>query len=122
MSSTADRIPNAPTLNEGMAICLSKAQHGSGLGGIHADLRKSLNNLGADYTPSETAPLGEIISAAKLSIGNIEHSSERCKDLANSKLSFQIGQKGLDSEQPGRTQEKPLPSGAAKNVLRRGYY
>jgi hypothetical protein len=97
MSSTADRIPNAPTLNEGMAICLSKAQHGSGLDGIHADLRKSLNDLGADYTPSGTAPHGEIISAAKLSMGNIEDISEKCKDLAKSKLSFQIGQKGFDS-------------------------
>ncbi|WP_143074618.1 hypothetical protein [Methylobacterium sp. ap11] len=65
MNSTANRIRNAPTLNEGMAVCLTEEQHGSGEDGIHADLRASLNDLGEKYSPNGTAPLIEIIKASK---------------------------------------------------------
>lgn len=39
MNSTANRIPNAPTLNEGMAVCLTEEHHGSSEDGIHPDLQ-----------------------------------------------------------------------------------
>ena len=122
MNSTANRIPNAPTLNEGMAVCLTKNQHCKGKDGIHADLKASLDDLGDRYTPNGTAPLGAILEVSKQSIDKISDLPEDCKKLAKSKLDTQVQQKNLDPEQPRRTREKPLPSGDAKTVLQCGYY
>ena len=117
MNSTANRIPNGPTLNEGMAVCLTKNQHGEGRDGIHADLKASLDDLGDRYTPNGTAPLGAILEVSKRSIDKISDLPEDCKKLAKSKLGTQVQQKNRDPEQPGRTRENSLPSGDAKTVL-----
>ncbi len=118
MSSTADRIPNAPTLNQGMAICLTTEQHA----GLHGGLRTVLNGLGAAQTPSGTAPMGKITLAADGSILAIKTLPAECKALAIAKLHAQLVNQGIKPGQPGRTQEQPLPSGDAETVLRRGSY
>ena len=118
MSSTANRIPNAPTFNQGMAICLTDAQHS----GLHSSLKTAMDGLGATQTPAGTAPIGKIAPAAAASITAIPDLPAACKALAVAKLAAQIKQSGLRSQQPGRTQQAPLPSGDAATVLRRGSY
>ncbi|SOC21958.1 uncharacterized protein DUF4150 [Rhodobacter sp. JA431] len=121
MSSTADRIPNAPTLNQGMSICLTPAQHGSGPTGIHGRMRPKLNALGAASPVAGTAPMGAIALASLSEINAIPDISEECKDYAAVKTLEQVTE-GPGLKAPGRTREAPLPSGEARRVLAAGSY
>jgi hypothetical protein len=120
-SSTENRIPNAPTLNQGMAICLTKEQHGSGPTGIHGRLRGPLNALGAVSPVAGTAPMGQILAASTAEILAIPDLSPECKALASARAAEQVrSTTGMSA--PGRTKESPLPSGDALRVLGAGTY
>lgn len=116
--SINNRIPNAPTFNQGMAICLTNAQHE----GLHSGLKVVLDGFGAAQTPSGTAPLGKIATASKASIVAVPDLPPECKALAIARVTAQMKAQGLRPNQPGRTQQAPLPSGDAATVLRRGSY
>ena len=120
-SSTADRIPSAPTLDQGMAICLTPAQHGSGPTGIHGRLRGQLNALGAASPVAGTAPMGQILAASLAEIIAIPDIPPECKALAAARATEQV-ENGTGFAAPGRTRESPLPSGDAERVLRAGTY
>ena len=117
-NSTADRIPNAPTFNQSMAICLTDAQHA----GLHSALKGQLDALGASQTPAGTAPMSKITPLIIASIAGIPGLDAKCKALAIAKLTGQLAQQGIKGSQPGRTAQAPLPSGQAATVLRRGSY
>ena len=119
MRSTKDRIPNAPTLMQGMSICLLPSQHGRGAGGLHGQLNERLKAL---PTPvSGTAPMDAILEESVAVIINIPDLPSECKELAETMTTAQVLLTVGDTA-PGRTVEKPLPSGEAEVVLRRGYY
>jgi hypothetical protein len=120
-SSSTDRIPNAPTLNEGMSVCLTEAMHGSGPEGLHGKLRGQLNTLGSQHTPNGTAPIGKILGKSMQSIDDIPGLSKECKEKAKAAAAAQVSSR-MKPSQPGRAWEKPLPGGAAYDVLSRGSY
>ena len=47
MTSTADRIPNAPTFNQGASICLTSGEHRTDEEAVHRTLNPALHELGA---------------------------------------------------------------------------
>lgn len=121
MSSNANRTPNSPTLNKGMAICLTPSQHGSGSTGIHGRLRGNLNTLGAASPVAGTAPMGQILAASIAEILAIPDLPAECKALASARATEQVkNTTGMSA--PGRTKERPLPSGDALRVLSAGAY
>ncbi|MEM7497552.1 MAG: DUF4150 domain-containing protein [Pseudomonadota bacterium] len=120
-NTTDDRIPDAPTLNEGMSICLTPAQHSSGPTGIHGRLRGALNTLGAASPVPGTAPMGMILYESNKSIAETPGLTADCIARAQAAAVGQVvSHTGM--AQPGRTQERPLPSPAALEVLERGHY
>lgn len=119
MASTANRIPNAPTLNQGMSICLTAEQHRVGPDGLHADLRTAFANMASPV--AGTAPMGDILKASAASIDRISGVPQECRERAKAAARAQIrATTGLTA--PGRIRERPLPSGDARVVLQRGYY
>lgn len=117
--STENRIPNAPTLNQGMSICLLSRQHGSDSEGLHGILRQRFAEL-ASPVPG-TAPMGAILAESIKVIEDIPDLPEECKALATAMATGQVASK-TGFAAPGRTRERPLPSGEAETVLRRGHY
>ncbi|MBL3565676.1 hypothetical protein JMM59_11765 [Rhodovulum sulfidophilum] len=120
-ASPEGRIPGAPTLKEGMSICLTPAQHGSGPTGIHGRLRPKLNALGAASPVPGTAPMGAITIASLSEINAIPDISPECKEYAAVRTVEQVTN-GPGLAAPGRTREAPLPSADAKRVLAAGSY
>ncbi len=118
-SSTADRIPNAPTFNQGMSICLLTRQHGSASDGLHGILRQRFSDL-ASPVPG-TAPMGVILAESLGVIQQIPDLPPECKALATALATSQVGS-NTGFAAPGRTRERPLPSGQAEVVLKRGHY
>jgi len=117
--STENRIPNAPTLNQGMSICLLSRQHGSDSEGLHGILRQRFAEL-ASPVPG-TAPMGAILAESIKVIEDIPDLPDECKALATAMATGQVASK-TGFAAPGRTRERPLPSGDAETVLRRGHY
>ena len=63
----------------------------------------------------------EILAASIAQIYGIATLPEECKDLANAMTTEQVfSNTGLEA--PGRTRERPLPTGEARVVLERGHY
>lgn len=117
--STTNRVPNAPTFNRGMSICLTPSQHGSGPTGIHGQLRGALRNLPSDV--AGTASMGSIYATSIAVLSAVPDLPEACKALAAAMTGAQVtSHTGINA--PGRTLESPLPSGEARTVLQRGYY
>lgn len=120
-ASTANRIPNAPTFNQGMSICLTREQHGSGEDGLHGQMRAPLRALGEVSPVPGTAPMGAILAESVRQIEEIPSLPEECKQLAVAMTTGQVlTQTGTSA--PGRTLEAPLPSGEARRVLSQGHY
>lgn len=118
-NSTANRIPNSPTLNQGMSICLLSRQHGSDSEGLHGQLRDKFSRM-VSPVPG-TAPMGAILRESLRVIEDIPDLPPECKKLAKALATGQvITNTGLAA--PGRIKEKPLPNGEAEKVLRRGHY
>ncbi len=69
------RVENAPTLDEGMCICLMPAQHDQ----IHALEREALAGIG----DGRTASVDEIYPACHETLENVEGLSDDCVDAAN---------------------------------------
>jgi hypothetical protein len=109
-----NRIPNAPSLREGMTVCLTQGMHG----GLHGSLNSTLAGLGSTQTPVGTAPMIRILNASTASIDSIVGLSRECKERAKAAARLQMMPLAA---QPGRT-TVPLPSPAAVEVLRRGHY
>lgn len=121
MSSTANRIPNAPTFNQGMSICLMGSQHESGRDGLHGQLGASLRAHGAASPVPGTAPMVNILESSVAAIHAIPDLPEECKLLADAMTTAQVASNtGLTA--PGRTQQSPRPAGLAREVLTRGSY
>lgn len=120
-SSTDNRIPNSPTLDQGMSICLTPTQHGSGPTGIHGRLRDKLNALGAVSQVAGTAPMGQILAASLTEIVAIPDLTEECKLLAVAAATEQV-RSTTGFSAPGRTREAPLPSADAVRVMRAATY
>lgn len=120
-SSTENRIPNAPTFNQGMSICLTSAQHGSGPDGLHGQLRGPLEALSTTSPVPGTAPIESILELSVGSIMAIPDLPPECKTLAATSVTEQVlTHTGLEA--PGRVKERPLPSGEAHRVLSAGSY
>lgn len=118
-NSTANRIPNSPTLNQGMSICLLSRQHGSDAEGLHGQLRDKFSKM-VSPVPG-TAPMGAILRDSLRVIDDIPDLPAECKKLAKALATGQVmTNTGLAA--PGRIKESPLPTGEAEKVLRRGHY
>lgn len=120
-ASTADRIPSAPTFNQGMSICLTPAQHESGRDGLHGQLGASLRARGATSPVPGTAPMVDVLADSVAAIQGIPDLPEECKALASAMVTGQVVS-GPGLTAPGRTQQSPRPAGMAREVLTRGYY
>lgn len=119
MASPASRIPNAPTLNQGMSICLTEAQHGRGATGLHGYIRAAFAAMTSQV--AGTAPMGDILEVSNASIDSIIDLPVECRERAKAAATGQVmATTGLAA--PGRVRESPLPSGQAEIVLKRGYY
>jgi hypothetical protein len=121
MGTTANRIPNSPTLNQGMSICLTPAQHGSGPTGIHGRLRGPLNEAGSASPVPGTAPMGKILAASNKSLLDTPGLAPECKARGAARATVQVNQ-FTGMAVPGRTLEAPLPTGRAAQVLSQGHY
>ncbi len=111
-NSTAGRIKNSPTYNEGQAICLSTGMHRTDDDAVHKSLNPALAALGERYHPQGTAPLGEIRGEVNKAIDRVSELPEKCKRMAKLAAMAQVG---VNEEQPGRTTMRPpqLPGGKA---------
>jgi hypothetical protein len=108
------RIPNAPSLGQGMTVCLRNDMHS----GLHTSLNTTLGTLGSTFTPAGTAPMNRILRESQRSIDQIVGLPKDCKEKAKVAAEYQMAPLG---RQPGRT-TLSLPSPAATTVLKRGYY
>jgi hypothetical protein len=120
-NSTANRTPNSPTLNQGMSICLLSRQHGSDSEGLHGQLREAFARLEKVTPVSGTAPMGAILRESIKVINDIPDLPPECKKLAATMATGQVFAK-TGAAAPGRIKERPLPTGEAEKVLRRGHY
>lgn len=126
-STTLSRAPNAPTYNEGMAICLSKEQHRSvGLGpeddeGVHPGLERDMAAVGMASPVAGTAPIGALLASSVDALYRTPGLSEECKAKASAAATQQVmSRTGVQA--PGRAIARPLPQGNAYTVIHRGYY
>ena len=119
-SGSPGRIPGAPSHPDGAAICLSKAQHGSGPSGIHGRLRPALKAAGAKSPVPGTAPMGEILAASLGGLSTVKKVSPACKAKASTLATGQVAN-GPGLGAPGRTTQT-LPNAAAQTVMKRGSY
>lgn len=120
--STAGRIPNSPTYNQGQAICLSPGMHRTDDDAVHKSLNPALASLGQSYNPQGTAPLGKIRDEAHKAIDRIEGLPAKCKKMAKDAADAQVN---IKFRQPGRTTLRPprLPGGQGViDVLKAGTY
>lgn len=120
--TTKDRIPNAPTEGEGEAICLTEAEHSraAGSGGVHELTRNELKDIDHPDFPG-TAPMEDILISSQSALLATKGIDKICAEAANKRAEDQVKAKtGLSA--PGRTKEKPLPTGDIAKVLRKGKY
>lgn len=117
-SSTVDRVPNSPTFNDGMSICITDREHRTDEQAIHRTLNPAINALGASQTPIGTAPMPKILAASVLALSEVNGLSAKCKELATAAT---LAQAASTARQPGRTTIS-LPSPAARVVLMQGHY
>ena len=117
-NSTEGRIPNSPTLNQGMSICLTAGEHRTDEDAIHSTLNPALNTLGAANTPAGTASIPDILKASTAALMAVRGVSNKCKQAA---IAATAAQAGPMLGQPGRTTTS-LPSPAARQVLQQGHY
>ena len=117
-NSTEDRIPNSPTLNQGMSICLTAGEHRKDEDAVHSTLNPTLNALGAANTPAGTASIPDILKASAAALMAVPSVSDRCKQTA---IAATAAQATPMLGQPGRTTTS-LPSSAARQVLQQGHY
>ena len=105
------RIPNAPSLEEGLTICLSKSEHQQ----VHAIMDKAIAKLGqSSATGAGTAPMDQIVEEA---IKAIEQVKPECKGKFQ-KVRDQFEHMG---DQPGRTTRNPPKAGSpAAGTLQSG--
>jgi hypothetical protein len=118
MNSTSDRIPNSPTLNQGMSICLTTGNHRTDEAAVHKTLNPALNVLGSGFDPSGTAPMAAILATSTASLDLVNGVSAKCKAIANAAVAAQVAP---ILAQPGRT-TTALPSPQAVQVLTQGHY
>lgn len=119
-SSTVNRIRGAPTLNDGMSVCLSPAQHTA----AHAVADPAVQALGrgSQVTVPGTAPMAGILLASQASISAVPGLHQGCKEQANRAASNQV-RAGTGLTAPGRTSWfPPAPLSPASTVLARGFY
>ncbi|MGN7714066.1 DUF4150 domain-containing protein [Agrobacterium radiobacter] len=119
---TTERVPNAPTEGEGESICLTEAQHSrkNGSGGVHELTRNELKGIDHPDYPG-TAPMEDILLASQDALLATKGIDKACAEAANARAEEQVKKKtGLSA--PGRTKEKPLPTGKIADVLRAGKY
>ncbi|WP_332303284.1 DUF4150 domain-containing protein [Rhizobium sp. GR12] len=119
---TTERVPKAPTEGEGEAICLTEAQHSrkNGSGGVHELTRNELKGIDHPDFPG-TAPMEDILLASQDALLATNGIDKACAEAANARAEEQVKKKtGLSA--PGRTKEKPLPTGKIADVLRAGKY
>ncbi|TCM86474.1 DUF4150 domain-containing protein [Rhodovulum steppense] len=122
--STGGRMPGAPSLNQGMCVCLTHKQHS----GLHSSLNADLKKLGArpmavaggKRSVPGTAPMSKIKAKCAQSIKSVPNLSPTCKKLAVAMAAKQVKDAKIASR-PGRTTTS-LPSGKARTVIRRGRY
>jgi hypothetical protein len=119
---TKDRVPNAPTEGEGESICLTEAQHSrkEGSGGVHENLRNLMKGIDhADYPG--TALMANILDKSQEALLNTRGIDKACAEAANARAEAQVKAK-TGFLAPGRTKEKPLPTGRIADVLLEGRY
>lgn len=119
-NSKTDRIPGAPTFNQGMSICISNAEHIR----VHQNLNADLNRIGQNPTfnggVAGTARLGAIYRYVRTSVAGIKGPDLECLQNAKDELKDQT--QFMPVNQPGRTQGSLPLSSSAADVLTRGYY
>ena len=119
---STERTPNAPTEEQGISICLTADQHGSkkDSGGVHDVIRPEFKGIDHPDFPG-TAPMEDILFASQKALLATKGINLICAAYANGLAEVQVrGTTGLAA--PGRTKERPLPSGRIADVLRAGSY
>jgi hypothetical protein len=108
------RAPAAPTLNEGMCICLVRdTQHQ----GLHANVNQRIAALGANGNPVGTAPIGALADIAIAGLWQCQPPLDpECIDIAADRVAAQIEN---CASHPGRTvvRPPPQPGSAAHNAI-----
>lgn len=107
------RIPNAPSLAQGMTICLLRGEHV----GVHGQLNQEIRNLSGTSPVWGTASIDRITDVVEASISRMPIPA-RCKTKAIAAMRLQMFPLAA---QPGRT-TTTLPHPGAVDVLRRGHY
>ncbi|WP_144340220.1 hypothetical protein [Sinorhizobium sp. BJ1] len=79
-NSTAGRIPDSPTYNQGQAICLSTGMHRTDEDAVHKSLNPALAELGKNFNPQGTAPLGKIRDEAHKALDRIKSCPKNAKN------------------------------------------
>ena len=106
------RIPNAPSLDEGLTICLSQSEHDR----VHKIMNDAMKGMRSD--PSNgvpgTAPMNKIVDMA---IDAVEQVKPECKGkFENVRKQFEAM-----GDQPGRITTRPPKDGSpAQNTLKSG--
>lgn len=108
------RIPNAPSFQDGMTVCLNPAMHY----GVHGALTTVLHAAGTAGPVNGTAPMARITELSAMSINAIPGLDPACKARAQQAAREQMFP---IRAQPGRT-TITLPKPDATMVLSRGSY
>ena len=119
---TTERVPNAPTEGQGESICLTSDEHSNknDSGGVHEHIRKEFAGIDHPEFPG-TAPMEDILLRSQAALLQTKDIDKVCAEAANARAAAQVKAKtGLTA--PGRTKEKPLPTGRIAEVLRNGRY
>ncbi len=114
--STLNRIPGAPSLANGMSVCLSPAQHAA----AHTATDPVVTALGS--ATGGVAPMAAILAASQNGINAVPGLDKGCKEQANRAASNQV-RSGTGLLAPGRTSMNPpkVLSEAAR-LLSRGFF
>lgn len=98
---SANRIPGAPSLNDGPSMCLTKDEHKK----VHQLMDQKIRDLGnrTDNGPKGTAPIQDIIDLAIDALGEVK---KECKGKFEKKVRDAF--KDLKDGTLGRTQNKPF--------------
>ncbi|MET3601880.1 DUF4150 domain-containing protein [Martelella mangrovi] len=117
-----ERIPNAPTEGEGIAICLSKGEHSraGNSGGVHEYILDEFDGIDQPGYPG-TAPMKRVLKASQVALFRTKGINFNCARLANKLASIQV-MATTGRQAPGRIKERPLPYGESAEVLRLGAY
>ncbi len=97
------RAPNAPSLNDGMCICLKRETEHRGL---HTNVNQRICAMGARGNPVGTAPIGVLADIAIAGLAQCGLDPE-CIDIAADKVASDIQN---CASQPGRAVLRPPPA------------